>query len=87
LETTQQKDKKMKTINVTTIKNEKTITGSITAQMSTATIVSGLGTRTVDELVLTIVPDNDKEKYFYMVCEDPKEFLRIISETINPTTF
>ena len=41
-ETTQQKDKKMKTINVTTIKNEKTITGSITAQMSTATIVSGL---------------------------------------------
>ena len=55
--------------------------------MSTATIVSGLGTRTVDELVLTIVPDNDKEKFFYMVCEDPKEFLRIISETINPKTF
>ena len=77
----------MKEINVTTIKKDKIRTGSIIAQMSTASIVSSLGTRTVDELVLTIVPDNDKEKYFYMVCEDPKEFLRIISETINPTPF
>jgi len=77
----------MKEINVTTIKKDKTRTGSIIAQMSTASIVSSLGTRTVDELVLTIVPDNDKQKYFHMVIENPKEFLRIISETINPTPF
>lgn len=57
------------------------------AQMSTASIVSSLGTRTVDELVLTIVPDNDKQKYFYMVIDNPKEFLRIISETIDPIPF
>ena len=77
----------MKEINVTTIKKDKTRTGSIIAQMSTASIVSSLGTRTVDELVLTIVPDNDKQKYFYMVIEGPKEFLRIISEAIDPIPF
>ena len=73
----------MKKIRVTTIKNEKYNTGSIIAQMATADIVSSLGTRTVHELVLTIVPDNDKPKHFYMVIEDPQEFLRMLQDTIK----
>ena len=77
----------MKKIKVTTIKNEKYKSGSIAAQLATAEIVSNLGTRTVHELVLTIVPDNDKPKHFYMVIEDPKEFLRTIEETIKPLPF
>jgi len=77
----------MKKIKVTTIKNEKYKSGSITAQLATAEIVSSLGTSTVHELVLTIVPDNERQKFFYMVIEDPKEFLRTIEETIKPLPF